>query len=710
MKQEKITYPVFKKNQLLSDDDLNASFDYLDEQGRLTRANLIGTGIVCGLDVEISSDKITISPGQGITSDGYFIIVPEPEKPDGKLALTSHKAISVEDAEHLLLGTDESKQDPSGEVSESILELLPNGNTVIPTSGKERVLLLCYSVSTKDLKNECGTGDGKGAEETTGVRWLLIEKSKLDEITQGIVESQEKQPVDKKSYQNVLHPITQLPSVPLLERYDVPSEITKHTAENIQKIFLDKVSKIKGDVEFFLESSHSAIKLILPDSYDNDTLFSNFSTFYFLDPDVDRSSDHYSFAQYYYDFFDDLLKACEEFRQKGQKLLRNDNPNCLPERVFQRYLILGTLGSSEEIKLSENNRHYFHPSLASKAIDINTHIKELERLFNRLVEMVKHFTLPDTQKIRLIPSKMGDVPLSEKAIPCYYDEEIRNTWRCSQIKEEYREPEFKNDLEQYNFTRIEGHIGRKYHEDESKFSIEEEIKNEIKNFRIPIKVISLYSQHTFISGSIGTILSNNVTLNGKEEVEGVRFLRQSLSSFLKRNPGVQHKAGAPIVGTFIIVYKINKYSNSNSNITTDNVIADFFLPYYCCYDCVEPLTIDVTFECKKGFTVKIEKDNSTHPFFFQLNKEDFQQFSIDDSGSREVIINPPEGVHTLIVCDSEGAESAVHELSVPKPLTIGPPSYKDISDTQYIVSFDISGGTPQYTASDNVTIKYLDGK
>ena len=45
------TYPVFEANQVLTNAHLNDLFEYLDEQTRLTRANLIGIGIVCGLEM-----------------------------------------------------------------------------------------------------------------------------------------------------------------------------------------------------------------------------------------------------------------------------------------------------------------------------------------------------------------------------------------------------------------------------------------------------------------------------------------------------------------------------------------------------------------------------------------------------------------------------------------------------------------------------------
>ncbi len=53
MKPSQDTYPIFEVNQVLTNSHLNEVFGYLDEQERLTRANLIGIGIVCGLEIKL---------------------------------------------------------------------------------------------------------------------------------------------------------------------------------------------------------------------------------------------------------------------------------------------------------------------------------------------------------------------------------------------------------------------------------------------------------------------------------------------------------------------------------------------------------------------------------------------------------------------------------------------------------------------------------
>jgi hypothetical protein len=73
-------YPIFMPNQVLKNNDLNSLVEYLDSQSRLTRTHLIGMGIVAGMEVSSSYDnesaKISVSPGCGITSEGYVISFP----------------------------------------------------------------------------------------------------------------------------------------------------------------------------------------------------------------------------------------------------------------------------------------------------------------------------------------------------------------------------------------------------------------------------------------------------------------------------------------------------------------------------------------------------------------------------------------------------------------------------------------------------------
>lgn len=77
MEQTNNNYPKFEKGQVLTSQALNSYFGYLDEQQRLTRAKLLGVGIIDGLDINYTSDKLYIRKGTAVTADGYLIELPE---------------------------------------------------------------------------------------------------------------------------------------------------------------------------------------------------------------------------------------------------------------------------------------------------------------------------------------------------------------------------------------------------------------------------------------------------------------------------------------------------------------------------------------------------------------------------------------------------------------------------------------------------------
>ncbi|HXS18129.1 MAG TPA: hypothetical protein VN764_13120, partial [Polyangiaceae bacterium] len=72
-------YPIFVPDQLLTSEDLNALFGFIDSEGRLTRTNLSGIGVLCGFQVLPTSDgsHITITAGTGVTSAGHVVSLKE---------------------------------------------------------------------------------------------------------------------------------------------------------------------------------------------------------------------------------------------------------------------------------------------------------------------------------------------------------------------------------------------------------------------------------------------------------------------------------------------------------------------------------------------------------------------------------------------------------------------------------------------------------
>ena len=121
--------------------------------------------------------------------------------------------------------------------------------------------------------------------------------------------------------------------------------------------------------------------------------------------------------QYYWDLFDDLLAAYDELRWKGVDLMC---ACCPPEGLFPRHLMAGVLDP-----VTYDTADYRHRFVPSPAVgDCEDRTREVRLLFRRLVAMLESFTeTPPDKGVRATPSRWGDVPVSAKAIPYYYDQD-----------------------------------------------------------------------------------------------------------------------------------------------------------------------------------------------------------------------------------------------------------------------------------------------
>jgi hypothetical protein len=594
--QDNNNYPVFEANQVLTHVRLNEVFDYLDEQERLTRANLIGIGVVCGLEVTYENSVITISKGCGITSEGYLIVQPE------NITLTHYKNyFPPEDIKDTKYSFFVKKDNEEKEIDLQLQELIENNKndgTALPLSNldeKEKVLFLFLELK-KDKLHSCTPNncDDKGSKITVTVRPLLIVKTDLDN-------TKLEQTIDKDK---LLSDQIDLPNL-RLPRYQLSSDSSINSKGVLEafctvfkKTFKDKNNQDKtlvvqvGDA---LSQAYKVFNPLLSEIFPNDPFKSFETKFGFLDKDLFNDNTHTSqihFLQYYYDFFDDLIQAYDEFRWKGITLLCSCCPS---ENLFPRHLILGSVTCKTSNIFSDNitkiNRNYFIPSHANNCCEVRVKERdELILLFNRLVQMILQFTnspiLPcddeTNPKIRITPSKLGDIMLSDKAIPYYYQNQkidageqvptLFKFWNAEKTQRNranqnlgYHSDKYPSDdnkiddftinllnydLESYNFLRIEGHLGCNY-----QYAVDK-LSNLKKTYCLPIEIIAL-----------GTDLPT-------------QNQRESLYNFLIKHPGIQHKAGVALGGTFILVYSRKSIKKASGKaVILENVIADFFLPY-----------------------------------------------------------------------------------------------------------------------------------
>ena len=488
-----VTFPVFEANQVLTNAHLNDLFEYLDEQNRLTRANLIGIGVVCGLEVEFNgTDTISLSKGCGITSEGYLIL-----EPTGIDLVAARPYTLPADYGYppFMASANPPVQYPLWELvdDEDEAGAVPLTDPLLNLSQKAVVLFL--ELRRDGLRN-CAPNvcDDRGTQVTATLRRLLADVGDLDKIVKAADPSSTHLGADMTERLNL--PDLRMP------RFDVRNTGPVETAQ-VLRAFQDafRTGKLAAVTSSALTALYKAFKPLIADLFSANPFSTFFNRFGFLDSSP-ITTGQVRFLQYYWDLFDDLLAAYDEVRWTGVDLLC---ACCPPDGLFPRHLMAGVLDPSQH-----DPADYRHHFVRSPAIsECAERSRQVRQLFQRLVAMQASFqeVLGDNG-ILATPSRWGDAPLSLKAIPYYYDQQgtpplyelwdpVKTARRRANQNLSYRASDYvpappafvtdplRYDLEPNGFLRIEGHLGL------SVRAVLKVLLSLRKSHRLPIEVIAL---------------------------------------------------------------------------------------------------------------------------------------------------------------------------------------------------------------------------
>jgi len=498
-------YPDFQPDQVLSADHLNHSFAFNEQQERLTRTNLIGIGIVCGLKASKSADgkTVTISKGTGVTSHGYLIIQGK-ENSEESIDYKKYRSFAadiVKDVKYDVLVSGAAAKYPLWELLDAN-EAKPADPDLTDAFLSNKVLLLFYEMLAVDAKN-CDTTscDDKGKTISITVRKLLVNVTDADKI---ILELNTKAQASGSG--EVFPGIYNLAEIKL-PRFDVLAtslETTNDLFKAYQKIFTKTFVESVGNA---LNAAYNMFKAYLKD---NSNPFVSFNTnFAFLHNGSIDGNDLLHF-QYYWDFFSDLIVAYNEWRSAALPLGAMCTP---PEALFPRHLFLSYFGETEGIAKSKY-RNYFIPSPVLSQQEQS--YKEFKSLFQRVVRLIVNRNLPlpavsgsatADANIRITPSLIGSQPLGWRAIPYYYkpneaSNKLVEVWNYAETKrgkqnlilsykptynvgDDFVQNPLLYDLESYNFFRVEGHIGKSYG------PVLASLKKLITENRLPVDLVAL---------------------------------------------------------------------------------------------------------------------------------------------------------------------------------------------------------------------------
>jgi hypothetical protein len=475
---EQITsYTVFEENQVLTSGQLNRLTGYLERQHRLTRTKLLGVGIVCGLEVGQSGGAVTVTRGCGVTTDGDLLYADE----DG--VFTHFKPFKDENAGYPFF--------IRGRTLVPLLELLPQG-TLDPEArplgelddlaGK---VALLYLESYRLSPDICTGGDcdSKGKEQRQHQKVLLLARSDLEALSASL-------PSLPAYYFD-------LPEAPA-PRALLPAEAVG-TVNQLAEPYFKVIQATAKTLLPALEKSYQVCEPLLRGAYHG----SNPTTAWLnrLAEIIRTAGANKRGIQYVYDFFNDLLTAYAEFKEA----LFGDPHLCCPEvRLFPKHLVLGAPVLPEDLP-KDPLRHGFYPSPALR--------RGLERqdrvvfLHQRLDYLLRTFQVPEGRlAVRLTPSRLEAGELGERAIPYYYRVDanfpLHRRWHYEKHRRRQDEGVYgyfadkynglpqaleplKYNISRFRFFRIEGHLG------EPVDKIEAELKQLIRQFNLPIKVMTL---------------------------------------------------------------------------------------------------------------------------------------------------------------------------------------------------------------------------
>jgi hypothetical protein len=468
-----LEYSRFVKDQVLTEVQLNEIIDFFEDQHRITRTCLIGTGIVCGLYLRQNAKSISLSDGVAVTTDGdllkmsatnYSYFAEYIQADNGKYDPFYYKQGTEEKAVKLfqLLTDDEKTKYTAGEVFN-----VENVDSKI--TNWVGVLYLEYYLKNQERCTPTNC-DNLGRKQVARPKVLLISKTDLEKVIQkdaGEVIADDIYLKYHEAYQKYFtFPVIRPKRVILNDSNTSKSDTLAGAYFNAAKDGSIALGKAIQDL-------YNAFKFLI----DRDNSF-NINRLIERIIQILNSSSNDLYAQYTYDFYKDIVVGYNELRDK----LYNVAFECIPNLyAFPKHIMLGAPNIQYGPKPPEY-RHQFYPSPA-----VSSHKHEVNAcigLLDCLNLMVLNFNPREPETIKITPSLDYDKPLEDRSIPFYYQDinSVSEKWNYHKtlkaidklnlsynadhytpkpVKDETLNP-LDYSIDEYNFFRIEGHIGKDY--------------------------------------------------------------------------------------------------------------------------------------------------------------------------------------------------------------------------------------------------------
>ncbi|RPH32890.1 MAG: hypothetical protein EHM93_07540 [Bacteroidales bacterium] len=496
------SYPVFENNQVLTSDQLNNLVKYLDQQNRLTRAQLIGIGNICGFHIkyDTTENALTITKGVGITSDGFLLEL-------GDCSTRWYRSYDYTKSK-ISYPPFEDITDKNHTLDVELFELL--STTTDPANEfklsekflSDKVVLLFLEIFDQDLKTCLAKScDEIGQTRIFTVRKLLISIKDMDKVLQKLyIDSYDPTFPDKFEL-----PVITIPRVNI--KYDEAAAMDKKL---LLKKYNDSIDEVKKDLFDAIKLTYKTYNPVLKDLYEKDYFGAGkiidkkileWETY--LDGDLDG-------IQYFHDFIKDLTLAYDEFKNTAFELCNE----CLVDMErFPLHLMLGLAIPDKDYNI--DSTPYRNRFIHSPAYSIQKYLTLKTRsLHQRMVSMIISFNLEYISKtdtkikdLYIIPSHEKLSKLSERSIPFYYypdnkDIPLIDFWNFDIEKRKLSDyilsyhhlkspyplevrNALKYDIDKYSFLRTEGLLGK-----EVEF-VKNTLEKQKKDYNLSFKIVTL---------------------------------------------------------------------------------------------------------------------------------------------------------------------------------------------------------------------------
>lgn len=443
-------YPLFVTGQVLRSSQLNMMREYMESENNQSNAFLLGCGIFYGLVPSYEANVIRISPGAGVSSDGFLFVFEQVQ--EFRYYTTETKHLGKEGISCTALVISKENKNDTANVA----------RTPIPADDqgiKDKVLVIFINEFDVSKESCLESYENSAGERTKQMEVLLLDKACIDKI--------------RGSWLSNAAPPELLTSQPFIHRFGYQ--------EKEKKISFDAFTNwdnVRGNFEIicsaaleilstaYIEAYEKLKSLLKPEDQTAPFSMMKESLQALLKKITESGVGKDYLLPYYYDYLKDLMLAYKELQ--GTPLFQQIT--AFPDTTaFSKYISLGEIDRDQ----AEYRMALYRPPITdinkSGVEKVKMLLWRLKVLFEAGLTFFNNMKLPEGAGIT--PCATRREWLSNRCIPSYYTakEELIKYWSFESIAAKIEVPGtsderdqqlWMEDMDKYSFFHIKGHVGK----------------------------------------------------------------------------------------------------------------------------------------------------------------------------------------------------------------------------------------------------------